>query len=136
MKTLALTAAVALLTFSAAQAQAPTGPTGTWLTASGNLEVKVAPCGPALCGTVVRVLARNSMSKPGAAMASSEGVGLKILTGLMPRKDGIWVGKIYNRENGKTYDCRISMASRDQMELRAYLGVPALGKSQMWKRVR
>ena len=41
------------------------GQTGRWITASGNLEIEIAPCGQALCGTVVRVLANNSMSSSG-----------------------------------------------------------------------
>ena len=42
-------------------------PLGRWLSASGNVEVTVRPCGPALCGAVSRVFANNSMEHPGPA---------------------------------------------------------------------
>jgi len=64
--------------------------TGRWITASGNLEVEIAPCGQALCGTAVRVLANNSMSAPGKSMASNvPGLGLKILRDFTSTGDGV-----------------------------------------------
>src|SRR5262249_50857822 len=65
----------------------PAGPSsqagvlGRWLTHTGNLEVEIARCGEALCGTVVKVLANNSMSGPGE-MAPKDGrpaLGMTIL---------------------------------------------------------
>jgi len=110
--------------------------TGTWRTASGNLDVKVAPCGAKLCGTVARVLANQSMAQPGAAMKGAPpAAGLKILDGLEAKGDGAWAGKIYNRENGKTYDCRITLPAADRMELRAYVVLPLFGQTQVWTRV-
>ena len=40
-------------------------PDGVWVAQSGNVEVRIAPCGAALCGVVVRVMANNSMSTAG-----------------------------------------------------------------------
>jgi uncharacterized protein (DUF2147 family) len=109
--------------------------TGTWRTASGNLEVKVAPCGAKLCGTVAKVLSNQSMAHSGAPMTTAPATGLKILDGLEAKSDGAWAGKIYNRENGKTYDCRITLPAADRMELRAYVVLPLFGQTQVWKRV-
>ncbi|WP_241027170.1 DUF2147 domain-containing protein [Variovorax sp. RKNM96] len=49
----------------AAEAQSSSSasdPRGRWITANGNLEVEVAPCGAALCGTVTKVLGNRSMA--------------------------------------------------------------------------
>src|SRR5262245_11573790 len=97
-------------------------PLGRWLTASGNLEVEVAPCGQALCGTVVRVLGNRSMSAGGGEMTPADTrdpMGMQILIDFVPTEfretpasDGgaaksriptRWNGQIYNRENAKTY---------------------------------
>jgi uncharacterized protein (DUF2147 family) len=118
-------------------APAPANQVGRWLTESGNLEVDIAPCGKALCGTVTRVVANNSMAEPGKAMAGDPqaALGLKILSDFVPAEDGAWTGQIFNRENGKTYDCIMSLEAPDQLKLRAYVGSPLIGKTQIWRRV-
>ena len=119
-------------------AQPASSQLGRWVTESGNLEVDVAACGDAFCGTVVRVLANRSMSTPGADMAPADAkpaLGMKILTDLRPAGTGEWKGEIYNRENGKTYSALLSVPAPDQLLIRAYLGLPVFGKTQVWRRV-
>ena len=108
---------------------------GRWITESGNLEIEIAPCGEALCGTVVKVLANRSMSDPAKPMADAPSpLGMKILTGFKP-VGGEWQGQLFNRENGTTYDCLISLQGPDQLKVRAYVGTPATGRTQIWRRV-
>jgi uncharacterized protein (DUF2147 family) len=49
-----------------------------------------------------------------------------------------WSGEIYNRENGKTYDCTMSVSTAarpaGELVLRAYVGIPLFGKTQHWQR--
>jgi uncharacterized protein (DUF2147 family) len=115
---------------------APGGtPVGRWLTQSGNLEIDIASCGKALCGTVVRVLGNQSMSQPGVEVKSADAraaLGMKILSELISSGDGEWEGRIYNRENGKTYDCRALLSAPDQLEIRAYVFLSLFGKTQVW----
>jgi uncharacterized protein (DUF2147 family) len=114
---------------------APAGPEGRWLTASGNVIVEVAPCGPDLCGTIVKLLANHPMG--GASMpmpASTPGLGVKVMSGFRAAGAGRWVGHLYNRQNGKTYDCELSMPAPDQMKLRAYVLLPLIGQTQIWTR--
>jgi uncharacterized protein (DUF2147 family) len=109
--------------------------TGRWITASGNLEIQIAPCGQALCGTAVRVLANDSMSTPGKSMAGNvPGLGLKIMRDFTPTSDGVWTGYIYDRENGKTYRCRMRELDADHLEIHPYIGIPLFGQTQIWHR--
>src|SRR5215475_8575036 len=106
MKTIAICLLVLGLAGSASAQE------GRWITESGNLEVQIAPCNQALCGTVVRVLANNSMSAPGTEMKPVDArspMGMKILSDFTPSGDQQWTGQIYNRENGKTYRCRMKL---------------------------
>lgn len=137
--TLSFLGAAALLTAAAFAQPAAGGQLGRWLTESGNLEVDIAPCGAALCGTVVRVLANRSMSSPGAEMAPADSrpaLGMALLSGFVPSGEGEWKGQIYNRENGKTYSALMTHPADDQLVIRAYIGLPLLGKTQVWRRVR
>ena len=136
MRTLPLLAAVAALATPLAFAQ-PAPHLGRWVTESGNLEVEIAPCGDALCGTVVKVIANRSMSAPGQDMAAADArpaMGMRILTGLRSTGDGELRGEIYNRENAKTYSASLTVAPPDQLLVRGYVGLPLFGKTQVWRR--
>lgn len=113
------------------------GPFGRWLTDNGNLEVEIAPCGPAVCGTVTKILANRSMSGSGemAAVDTRSPLGMVILKDFISSGDGEWRGEIYNRENAKTYSCKISLGGPDQLIVRPYVGMPLFGKTLVWKRV-
>ncbi|MGA0603418.1 DUF2147 domain-containing protein [Caulobacter sp. KR2-114] len=130
-RTLLLAAAFSLGAASQALAR---GPEGRWVTASGNVVVAIAPCGPALCGTIDRVLANHSMAHPGQTMAALPGLGVKVLTGLAADGPGRWTGRIYNREDGKTYDCQVSLGGADSLVVRPYVGLPVFGRTQIWRR--
>jgi uncharacterized protein (DUF2147 family) len=150
MKTTARTllASCLLLAAGTVLAQpAPTDPRGRWITASGNLEVEVAACGAALCGTVTRVLGNRSMAPGGGEMKPADErspLGMQLLQGFVPADGGDarapteWRGEIYNRENGKTYRCtmRVSTAGHlaGELLLHAYVGLPLFGKTQSWLR--
>ncbi len=108
-------------------------PLGRWLAASGNVEVTVRPCGPALCGVVSRVFANNSMEHPGPATSPPAKVGLQLLTGFRRDGDG-WTGRIFDRENGNTYDCHMTLLGANQLVMRAYVLLPIFGKTQVWRR--
>ncbi len=131
-KTAVVLAALALSSLAHA------GETGRWITASGNLEVEIAPCGGALCGTVVKVLAnRSMMAGAGQAMQPLDdkpALGMQVLTDLRPVDGGKWQGRIYNRENGQTYDCLLALAGPDRLTVHAYQGTPAMGRTQVWQR--
>ncbi len=116
-----------------AQAAAP-GPLGRWLSASGNVEVTIGPCGPALCGAVSRVFANNSMEHPGPAASPPARIGLQLLSDFHRDGDG-WTGRIFNRENGNTYDCHMTLEGADRLVMHAYVLLPIFGKTQVWRRL-
>jgi uncharacterized protein (DUF2147 family) len=109
--------------------------TGVWLTASGNLEVGVESCGAALCGKVVRVAANRAMDQAGGNDSANSVIGLMILKDFTPSSDNEWDGEIYNRENGKTYSCRIELAADDTLKVHPYKFLPLFGQTQIWHRV-
>src|ERR1700754_5073206 len=77
---------------------------GTWLTASGETRVRIAPCGGNVCGTIVWV--KNTGAKdennPNAAQKSRSLVGINMIN-MKPAGDKKWSGTLYNPQDGKTY---------------------------------
>ena len=64
-------------------------------------------------------------------------MGLRIMEGYAFRGNNLWdEGTIYNSDNGKTYSSRITLKSRNRLELRGFIGIPLLGGSTVWKRVK
>jgi uncharacterized protein (DUF2147 family) len=132
-KALALILLIATGVAAPANAAAP-GPIGRWLTASGNVEVTIRPCGAVICGAVTRVFANNSMEHPGPASSPPAQVGLQLLSDFRRDGDG-WTGRIFNRENGNTYDCHMTLEGADHLVMHAYVLLPLFGKTQVWRRL-
>ena len=62
-------------------------------------------------------------------------VGMEILWNLKKYKDYWSYGKILDPKNGKVYKCNIRLNNNDKLTLRGYIGIPALGRSQVWYRI-
>lgn len=116
-----------------AAAAPPSDPSGQWVTASRNLVVTVGACGAAMCGTVAQVLANNSMSAAGEAAVRPLPIGYQLMTGLHRAGDH-WSGRIFNRENGRTYDCEVRALPDGTLEVRPFVGLPIFGRTQIWVR--
>lgn len=112
---------------------------GTWRSAAGTVDVRIAPCGPALCGTIARVVSDRSMSDPSVSMANAPGAGIVVLSNFLPSADapdgGTFEGYLYNRENRKMYACVMSLEAPDRLRIHAYVGIQLLGQTQTWTRV-
>lgn len=148
LRTLSALAVATASLHAASQPGQPADPAGRWITASGNLEVEIAPCGNALCGTVTKVLGNRSMRREGAAMEPVDArpaLGMQLLRSFLPASDAPasalpteWTGDLYNREDGKTYRCRMSVSTAShpggELVLHAYIGIPLFGKTQRWQR--
>ncbi|TAN04721.1 MAG: DUF2147 domain-containing protein [Rhodanobacteraceae bacterium] len=88
--------------------------------------------GPALDGKVV-----TDRNNPNPALRARPLTGLRLLTGLhYDRADGKWIGgEVYDTDNGRTYHCRVRLASPDRLVFRGYIGIPLFGKNTYWTRV-
>ncbi len=62
-------------------------------------------------------------------------IGLEILSGFEYAGDGRWTGgTIYDPDNGKTYRCKLRFVDRDTLEVRGYIGISLIGRTEVWKR--
>jgi uncharacterized protein (DUF2147 family) len=61
--------------------------------------------------------------------------GLIILTKFV-FDDDEWIdGNVYNPEDGKDYSCKIWMDDYNNLNLRGYLGISLLGRTEKWTRI-
>lgn len=62
-------------------------------------------------------------------------IGLSIIDGMKKDGDGYSGGTILDPENGKVYKSKMKLVSGGtKLEVRGYIGVPMLGRSQTWIR--
>lgn len=60
-------------------------------------------------------------------------IGLKIMSGLKQEKPGYWAGgKILDPKEGEYYKVKLSTEDGKKMDVRGYIGVPMLGRTQVW----
>lgn len=45
-------------------------------------------------------------------------------------------GKIYNPEDGKEYNCKMTLKDPNTLEVRGYVGISLFGKNQTWTRIK
>ena len=112
--------AVSLLSIPAAAAQSIDG---TWVDSGGYTEITIRSCGNARCGSITKIL-KNKPGEPdhdihndNPALRDRPILGIQILSGL--RRDGDeWKGKVYNPEDGNTYDVYVKPASGGRLSVK------------------
>jgi uncharacterized protein (DUF2147 family) len=130
-----------------AGASDPSGatPVGLWRTiddSSGQAKalVRIAERDGVLVGRIERLL----VDVPDAVCEACPGelkgrpvVGLTILKGLRREGESWTGGDVLDPNNGKTYKAQLRLADGGQrLQLRGYVGTPALGRTQTWQRER
>ena len=148
MKTTLLQMTLAtLLGLAGAAAWAQSSPAGLWRTIDddGKTEkshVRIAESGGTLSGRIEKIA---DASKQSALCAECEGarkdqpiLGMTIIEGVR-RASGAehWdSGTVLDPNNGKVYKVRMTLKDGGRaLEVRGYVGMPLLGRSQTWQRV-
>ena len=113
---------------------------GLWRTDDGKGIVRIAPCGAALCGTIVRVLDRGpdvltrDSKNPDPRLRGRPIQGLPILTGFR-RSGSIWKGgRAYDPKTGRSYRSTLQL-NRDG-SLKVTGCVLFVCQSRRWVRAR
>ncbi len=122
-------------------AQAAGTAQGDWITQSGSAKVRIAPCGPTLCGTVVWMKQPNDPEtgqpqkdnkNPDPALRSRPALGLQIIKGMKPVGDGRWAdGTIYDPQSGKTYASKMTANPDGALKVEGCIAI--LCQAQIWK---
>lgn len=115
---------------------------GTWLTEDGDAALTIADCGGQLCGRIVWLESATDRSgslrlddnNPDPARQTQRICGLVVIRGLKPSGPDTWDGYVYNPQDGKTYSGDITVLSDKALKLRAYIGLPIFGRSEIWTR--
>ncbi len=114
-----------------AVAQESGDPTGIWLTQAGDAKVKVSRCGSGICGVVVWLRDPTDQNtgkaavddkNPNPALRQRPMIGLPLFSKMQPSGVSRWAGRIYNADDGGTYDSDIAMTGPNSLRVNGCVG--------------
>jgi uncharacterized protein (DUF2147 family) len=119
-------------------------PMGTWNTEDGKAVVRIAACGPALCGTIVSLKEMNDpdTGKPKTdknntdqGLRSRPMIGVQIVLAMKPSSTANkWSGQVYNAEDGKTYTGSLTLQDPNTIKLEGCILGGLVCKASTWTR--
>ena len=134
-----------LVSASALRAQDAQAVLGEWYTEENKAKVEVYECASGYCGRIISLSEPNhpdgrpklDTENPDASLRNREIVGIDILSGLQYDGEDEWEdGTIYDPESGKTYSCYMELKDDNSLEVRGFIGVSLIGRSQTWTRAK
>ncbi len=99
---------------------------GVWLVQDRTANVRIAPCGDALCARVTTIFQPNDpatgapwldKNNPDPAKRHRPLLGLAIATGMRSTAPGKWIGRIYSIDYGRMYAGSITLLSPSQLKI-------------------
>lgn len=118
---------------------------GVWETGTGKARVKIIKSGNYFYGRIVWLKEPNNAegnpkvdkNNPDETLRQTPLLGLRMLKSFEFKGDNLWEdGTIYDPESGSTYNCKITLEDENTMNIRGFIGVAALGRTDVWKRVQ
>jgi uncharacterized protein (DUF2147 family) len=128
---------------------------GRWTTAEGKSQVEIFKEGGLYHGRIVALKeplyptdpkhsdyvaglegqAKIDRNNPDEKLRARAIAGMPLMSGFKHEGGELWSGgTIYDPENGKTYQCRLTLASPKELKVRGFIGVPVLGRTTEWTR--
>jgi len=136
-----------LLAGASAAALAQATPAGLWMTIDDESRqekslVRIVDSGGVLSGRIEKLLDAGKQDarcdKCTDSRKDQPVTGMTILEGVKKNADEAWWdgGSILDPNNGKTYKVRLTPKDGGKsLEVRGYIGMPLLGRTQTWQRV-
>ncbi|MDY7577553.1 DUF2147 domain-containing protein [Herbaspirillum sp. RTI4] len=144
MKKHLLTAALLFLVTAAAWADS--SPLGLWksmddATGKPKALIRITEVDGALSGKIEKLF-RGPEEEQAPTCAKCTGelkdqpvIGMVILSGLKKEDEGYSGGQIIDPANGKTYKSKLTVTEDGKkLNVRGYIGMPLLGRTQIWVR--
>ncbi|HTN19956.1 MAG TPA: DUF2147 domain-containing protein [Pelobium sp.] len=117
---------------------------GKWLNKDKDAHIQIYKTGGKFNGKLVWLKnpnnehgkAKTDIHNPDVNLRGRALLGLEILKGFS-FDSGEWEeGTIYDPKSGKTYSCKMTMSGNDKLNVRGYIGISLIGRTDVWTRVK
>ena len=142
-----LIAAFLILWVSAPTAKAQTGTdavVGTWKNGEGTAHIQITKHDDnRYYGKIIWLKVPNTpegkpktdVHNPDEKLRNRPIKGLEILRGFAFEEENLWEGgKIYDPKKGKDYSCKMTLTNPTTLEVRGYIGISLIGRTDIWTR--
>ncbi|QNL48870.1 DUF2147 domain-containing protein [Olivibacter sp. SDN3] len=118
---------------------------GKWQNPSGEGRIEISKEGDNFFGKLYWLKEPNDENgqpkkdskNPDKEKQSRPIQGLQILQGFVDKGKGSYEdGTIYDPKSGKTYSCKMTLKDQNKLDIRGYVGVSLLGRTETWTRVK
>lgn len=125
-------------------AQSADAVVGKWLNKDKDAHIQIYKKGDKYFGKLVWLKNPNDESgkpkrdanNPKSNLKSRPIAGLELLQGFEYDGDGVWDdGTIYDPKSGKTYSCKLTLNGNNKLDVRGYIGLSLIGRTDTWTRV-
>lgn len=135
-----------VVTVSFAPKDNPDAVVGTWLNGTKKGHVQIYKQGGTFFGKLIYLTEPNdpTSGKPKTDIKNADEkkrtrplLNLPLMYNFKYDGDNVWAdGKIYNPEDGKEYNCKMTLKDPNTLDVRGYVGISLLGKTQTWTRIK
>ena len=117
---------------------------GQWINSTGEAHVEIYKKGVKYFGKIVwlktqkdeKGIVKTDLKNPDPSLRSKPILGMEMLRDFV-YDDGKWTdGKIYDPKSGKTYSCNMNIKENGDLNMRGYIGISIIGRSEVWKRIK
>ena len=129
----ALLMAATVIQGTAEAAGAAQQPTGIWRNPKNSVHIRIEPCGPNVCGTVVWANARAQEKARKAG--TSNLIGKQLLQEFRPEGPGAWGGRVFVPDMARTVSGQLRKAGPNSVVASGCLLGRFACKSQTWIRI-
>ncbi|MEI5986385.1 MULTISPECIES: DUF2147 domain-containing protein [Sphingobacterium] len=112
---------------------------GKWQNPSGEGRIEIyKKNGEKFYGKLywIKDSAKKDAKNPDPKLRSRNIQGLEILSGFVKESKTYVDGTIYDPKSGKTYSCKMTLKGDDKLDIRGYIGISMLGRSETWTRIK
>lgn len=119
---------------------------GVWAPSNGRALVKVQNIAGKYYGRIVKLKEPNDpetgkpkldKNNPDESLRDTPLLGYRMLKDFVYAGGDEWTeGTIYDPISGSLYSCTIKMKKDGSLDIRGYIGVKALGRTDVWTRVK
>ncbi len=137
---------------SPVHSQNPEGIVGKWWNQEKDAQIEIYPCDGKYCGKITWLQEPNfpvndskgmggkpkvDRENPDPAQRERPILGMNLVWGFSFSGGNLWEGGfIYDPRDGKTYKCKMTLATPDHLKVRGFIGISLIGKTNDWSRVK
>jgi uncharacterized protein (DUF2147 family) len=125
-------------------AQSADAVVGKWINGDNNAHIQIFKSGNSYDGKLIYLKdpkdengkAKVDAKNPNSNLKTRPILGLQLLNNFN-YDDGTWEdGTIYDPKTGKTYSCKITMNGKDKLNVRGYVGISLIGRTDVWTKLK